>query len=68
MKRILIALALAFGPMSAQPQPTNLIPAPAEYSVRPGIVSLDKLVGQGEKVRISPKALLRRLEGRKLAD
>ena len=68
MKRILIALALAFGPMNAQPQPTNLIPAPVEYSVRPGSVSLDKLAGQGEKVRISPKALLRRLEGRKLAD
>ena len=68
MKRILIALALAFGPMNVQPQPTNLIPAPVEYSVRPGSVSLDKLAGQGEKVRISPKALLRRLEGRKLAD
>ena len=67
MKKILIAFALAFGSLNAQPQPTNLIPAPAVYSVRSGSVSR-KIAGSGEKVRISEKALLRHLEGRKLAD
>ena len=69
-KKILIAFALAFGVMSvqAQPLPTNLIPAPAAYSVRSGSVSANKIAGLREKVRISEKALLRRLEGRELAD
>ena len=70
MKKILIALAFVCGVMNAQTQalPTNLIPAPAEYSVRPGSISSKEMAGLHEKVRISEKALLRRLEGRKLED
>ena len=70
MKKILIALAFVCGMMNAQAQalPTNLIPAPAEYSVRPGSISSKEMAGLHEKVRISEKALLRRLEGRKLED
>ena len=69
MKLTLISLALAWGlndaPAQAQP---NLIPAPAVYSVHPGSISRDKLSGRSEKVSISPKKLLRHLEGRNLAD
>ncbi|MBO7471461.1 MAG: beta-N-acetylhexosaminidase [Bacteroidaceae bacterium] len=69
MKGILIALALALGLTEAQAQAQpNLIPAPAGYSVRPGSISRDKLFGQAEKVSISPKTLIRHLEGRNLAD
>ena len=70
MRYIILALALAMGIVSAQAQsqPANLIPAPAEYNVRPGTVSRDKMNGSHEKVRISEKAMLRRLEGRKLTD
>ncbi len=67
--KYLITFALAWGlndaPAQAQP---NLIPAPAVYSVRPGSISRDKLSGRSEKVSISPKKLLRHLEGRNLAD
>lgn len=65
MKRILIALALACVSMSiqAQAQSTNLIPIPAEYKVGKGIAKLSNC-----KIVKSEKALLRRLEGRKLAD
>ena len=70
MKRILIAIALACGAMGskAQQQPTNLIPAPAEYAVRSGTISSKDVAGLREKVRISEKAMRRRLEGRKFAD
>ena len=70
IKGILIALTLACGVMStkAQPQPTNLIPVPTAYSVRSGSISSKDMAGLHEKVRISEKALLRRLEGRQLAD
>ncbi|MCR5434745.1 MAG: beta-N-acetylhexosaminidase [Bacteroidaceae bacterium] len=68
MKTILLALTLALGPMGshAQSQPTHLIPAPAEYSVRSGTVSPDAMASLHEKVLISEKALLRRLDGRQL--
>ena len=67
MRYIILALALAMGIVSAQAQsqPANLIPAPAEYNVRPGTISRDKMNGSHEKLRISEKAMLRRLEGRK---
>ena len=70
MKYILISLAFAFGltNVQAQAQPTDLIPAPAEYSVSPGCISSKEMAGLHEKVRISPKALLRLLKGRKLED
>ena len=68
MKRILIAFTLACGVMNTKAQPTNLIPAPVEYSVRSGSISSKDMASLHEKVRISEKALLRRLEGRKLAD
>ena len=70
MKRILIALAFVCGAMNApaQPMPTNLIPTPAAYSVRSGSIEPKEMAGLHEKVRISEKALLRLLEGRKLAD
>ena len=67
---MLMALALAFLSKStqAQSQPTNLIPAPAAYSERPGTISPNRLEASRQKVRISEKALRRRLEGRELAD
>jgi hexosaminidase len=67
MKYILIAFAFAFGVMNALGQ-SNLIPAPAEYSVRSGSISSKEMAGLHEKVRISPKALLRLLKDRKLED
>ena len=67
MKYILIAFAFSFGVMNALGQ-SNLIPAPAEYSVRSGSISSKELAGLREKVRISPKALLRLLKDRKLED
>ena len=67
---MLMALALAFLSKSAQAQsqPTNLIPAPAVYSEQPGTISPNRLEALRQKVRISEKALRRRLEGRELAD
>ena len=70
MKRILLAFyaVLLAAAVEAQTQPTNLIPAPAEYSALSGSISANKMASLHEKVRISQKALLRRLEGRRLAD
>ena len=68
MKGFVIALALAFGPMNAQPQQTNLIPAPVAYSVRPGNVSPSRRAVLDERIRISRRTLLRRLGGRQLTD
>ena len=67
---MLMALILALWTMStqAQSQPTNLIPAPAAYSELPGTISPNRLEALRQKVRISEKALRRRLEGRELAD
>lgn len=67
---MLMALILALWTMSAQAQsqPTNLIPAPAAYSELPGTISPNRLEALRQKVRISEKALRRRLEGRELAD
>ena len=49
-------------------QPKDIIPAPVEYSVSPGSIRADALTQLPEKVRVSEKALLRRLKGRELAD
>ena len=68
MKKILFALALACGAMSAQAQPANFIPAPVAYSPCSGSVCSQKVANLPQKVRISEKALLRHLEGRKLND
>lgn len=70
MKKTLMAFALACASMfvEAQPQQTNLIPAPVAYSELSGSVAVNKMAGLREKVRISEKALLRHLEGRQLAD
>ena len=69
MKRFLIAIGLACWAMAAKTQqPTNLIPAPVEFSVRSGSIRGQDVGGLRERVRISEKAMLRRLEGRKLAD
>lgn len=51
-----------------QCEPADLIPAPVELAVNPGSVSSDKLAELPEKVKVSEKALLRRLEGRELTD
>jgi hexosaminidase len=69
-KKILIALTLVCGAIfaMAQPQPATLIPAPAVYSEGAGNIRQKDLAGLHEKVRISEKAFLHRLEGRKLAD
>ena len=65
-----ILLVLSFGTMNAQAQPqtTSLIPAPVAYSVHSGSIPANKVVSLHQKVRISEKTLLRRLEGKKLAD
>ena len=70
MKKILVALALVGGltNVQAQLQPTNLIPVPVEYSLRPGSVCSNKMVNLPQKVHISEKALRRRLDGQKLTD
>ena len=70
MKKTLIAFALVCVTVysKAQAQPTNLIPAPVAYSVCPGSISTKDVSSLCEKVRISQKAILRRLKGRKLAD
>jgi hexosaminidase len=49
-------------------QPKDIIPAPAEYSVRPGSLPADVLAQLPQKVRISESAVRRRLKGRELAD
>lgn len=49
-------------------QPKDIIPAPAEYSVRPGSLPADVLAQLPQKVRISESAIRRRLKGRELAD
>lgn len=49
-------------------QPKDIIPAPAEYSVRPGTIPADVLAQLPQKVRISESAVRRRLKGRELAD
>ena len=49
-------------------QPKDIIPAPAEYSVRPGSIPADVLAQLPQKVRISESAVRRRLKGRELAD
>ena len=51
-----------------QCEPADLIPAPVELAVVPGCVSSDILAELPEKVKVSEKALLRRLEGQKLTD
>lgn len=51
-----------------QPEPADLIPAPVELTVRSGSVSSQKLTNLPQKVTISEKALLGRLNGRKLTD
>ena len=68
--RIVIAFyaVLLTATVKGQAQPTNLIPAPAEYSVRTGSVCGSAMASLHEKVRVSEKALLRRLGGRELAD
>lgn len=70
VKRTFIAFVFIFGAMLTQAETlqTNLIPAPVAYSLRSGSISKDKMANLHEKVRISEKALLHRLEGRKLED
>ncbi len=48
--------------------PGDLIPAPVEYSLTSGNVESAKLAQLPEKVKVSQKALLKRLNGRKLTD
>ena len=68
VRRLLLALAIWPVCIHAQTLPTNLIPMPVEYSVRSGCVAPDEMAGLHERVRISEKALRRRLKGRNLAD
>ncbi len=65
-----LLLLLSCGTMGNQPQPepTALIPAPVELTVRPGSVCSNKLAELPQKVKISEKALLERLNGRELTD
>ena len=63
-----LMLLLACGTKGNQPQPkpADLIPAPVELTVRSGSVCSDKLASLPQKVKISEKALLGRLNGQKL--
>jgi N-acetyl-beta-hexosaminidase len=65
-----LMLMLACAPKGnlPQPEPADLIPAPVELTVRSGSVSSQKLTNLPQKVTISEKALLGRLNGRKLTD
>ena len=70
MKKLILALSLACGAIcfAAQTQLTNLIPAPAVFSPLPGGACSKTTACTHQRVRLSKKALLRRLEGRALAD
>ena len=65
-----LMFALACGQESGQTQgqPADLIPAPVDIKVSCGSVTSDGLAGLPEKVKISEKALLKRLEGHELTD
>lgn len=67
---VCLMFTLACVPKTEQPQPepVDLIPAPVELAVRSGSIGSDELARLPEKVKISEKALLRRLEGHELAD
>ena len=49
-------------------QPTDIIPAPVEYSVQPVSIRTDELMQLPEKVRISESSVRRHPKGRDLAD
>ena len=49
-------------------EPAGLIPAPVEMIVNPGSISSNDLAKLPKKVKVSEKALLRRLEGQSLTD
>ena len=65
-----LILLLAFCPKNNQPQQeqVNLIPTPVELTVRSGSVCANKLASLPQKVNISEKAILKRLNGQKLTD
>ena len=65
-----LMLASGCGPKDVQTQcePADLIPAPVELVVASGSVTSDELADLPEKVKVSEKAILRRLEGQKLTD
>lgn len=65
-----LMLLLACGTKGNQPQPkpADLIPAPVELTVSSGSVCSNKLASLPQKVKISEKALLDRLNGQKLTD
>lgn len=67
---ICLSLAFACEPKTAQtqPGPVDLIPVPVELTAGTGSISSDDLTDLPEKVKISEKALLKRLEGQKLTD
>ena len=65
-----ILLPLLFVGCTASPgaTPGDLIPAPVAFSLTSGSVESAKLTQGPEKVIVSQKAILQRLEGRKLTD
>ena len=65
-----LTLLLACGPKKNQPlqKPADLIPAPVELTVNSGSICSKKLADLPQKVKISEKALLGRLNGQKLTD
>ena len=65
-----LTLLLACGPNKNQPlqKPADLIPAPVELTVNSGSVCSKKLADLPQKVKISEKALIGRLNGQKLTD
>ena len=67
---VCLILLLACGPKENQysQKPTALIPAPVELRVNSGSVCSNKLADLPQKVKISEKALLSRLDGQKLTD
>lgn len=65
---LILALACTTENTQTQNEPSCLIPVPVELTACPGSISSDELTDLPEKVKISEKAMLRRLKGQKLTD
>lgn len=65
---LMLLLAFCSKDNQSQQQPADLIPAPVELDVRSGSICSNKLSSLPQKVKISEKALQKRLKGQKLTD
>lgn len=64
----IVVVSCTYRDKTAGTMPSDIIPAPVEFSVRPGIVRSDETLRLPEKVRISDSSVRRLLKGRELAD